>query len=321
MDNRTKIVALAGGVGGAKLAHGLAQCVPPDCLTIIVNTGDDFEHFGLYICPDLDTVCYTLAGINNPVTGWGRSDETWQVMHNLSRLGAPDWFNLGDRDIATHLERTRRLQGGQKLSQVTHDFCQAWGVRQVILPMSDDPVQTWVDTDRGLLLFQEYFVRFQCEPVVYGFRFQGAEKANPAPGIMEALSLADLVVICPSNPWVSIQPILSISGMRQAIEAKVVIAISPIIEGKALKGPAAKMYREMGITPSALAVAQHYHGLLSGFILDRLDEAQTKDIKALGICPLTTDIVMKSVPDRARLAMETIRFGEEFITRHSKEKT
>ncbi|NMC11695.1 MAG: 2-phospho-L-lactate transferase [Chloroflexi bacterium] len=309
-----KVAALAGGVGGAKLAHGLAQCLLPEKLTVIVNTGDDFKHLGLYICPDLDTVCYTLAGINNPATGWGREGETWHAMQNIAALGGPDWFNLGDKDLATHLERTRRLHAGQTLSQITNDFCRAWGNKACILPMSDDPVQTWVETDRGELIFQEYFVRYQCQPIVKGFSFQGAEQAKPAPGVIDALTEADLIIICPSNPWVSIQPILSVAGIKQAMERKIVIAVSPLIAGQALKGPAAKMYHEMGIEPSAYAVAQHYHTLISGFILDNSDKILAAEIEVIGIHPYVTDIVMHSIADRARLAWETIQFGEELLS-------
>lgn len=317
--NCLKIVALAGGVGGAKLAHGLAQRLSPECLTIIVNTGDDFEHLGLYISPDLDTVCYNLARINNPETGWGRDNETWNAMHNLTTLGAPDWFNLGDNDLATHLERTRRLHAGQTLTQVTKNFCQTWGIRTCVIPMSDDRIQTWVDTDRGKLLFQEYFVRFQCQPRVKGFEFRGVEKAAPAPGAIEAISQADLIVICPSNPWVSIQPILTVPGLREAMANRVVVAVSPLIGGQALKGPAAKMYSEMGFTPSALAVAQHYGSLLSGFILDDADQSLAGAVEASGIRPMVTNIFMNSIPERARLALETIQFGEKLIHVSSKE--
>ncbi|MBE3117592.1 MAG: 2-phospho-L-lactate transferase, partial [Candidatus Atribacteria bacterium] len=206
-----KIVALAGGVGGAKLADGLAQLLPPENLTIVVNTGDDFEHLGLYISPDLDTVCYTLAGLVNPETGWGRREETFHVLENLQKLGGPDWFHLGDRDLATHIERTRRLREGQPLSQITRDFCHAWGVRQPVLPMSDQPVRTMLDTtEDGELAFQEYFVHRKCEPKVKGFRFAGIEMARPAPGVLEMIEQADAVVVCPSNPWVSIDPILAV---------------------------------------------------------------------------------------------------------------
>jgi LPPG:FO 2-phospho-L-lactate transferase len=305
--NQLKIVALAGGVGGAKLAHGLAQILPPEDLTVIVNTGDDFEHYGLYISPDLDTVCYTLAGLANPVTGWGRVDETWQAIENAKRLGGPDWFNLGDQDLGTHLERTRRMKAGQTLTQITRDFCKAWGVQQTVLPMSNQPVRTMVNTvEHGELAFQEYFVRERCEPRVKGFRFEGVEIAEAAPGALEALESADAVVICPSNPWVSIDPILSVLKLRSTIHRlPSVVAVSPIIGGQAVKGPAAKMYVELGIQPSALAVAEHYRGLLSGFVLDNVDAEQAAKIE---IPTLTTDTLMNHLTKRAQLARDVLNF-------------
>ena len=309
------ILALAGGVGGAKRAHGLAQILPPEDLTIVVNTGDDFEHLGLSISPDLDTVCYTLAGLANPETGWGRAGETWNAMTNLKRLGAPDWFNLGDSDFATHIERTRRIKAGQSLSQVTRDFCKAWGVQHTILPMSDDPVRTMVDTDEGELPFQEYFVHRHCEPRVRSFRFDGLSTASPAPGVREALESADAIVICPSNPWVSIDPILAIlaltppsaplprsSGEGPGVRA---VAVSPIIGGQAVKGPAAKMFSELGIEPSIQAVAHHYENLLNGIVVDSLDSNLAKQIR---IPTLVTNTLMRSNADRARLAQETLQF-------------
>ena len=311
-----KIVALAGGVGGAKLAHGLAQILAPEDLTVIVNTGDDFEHLGLTICPDLDTVCYTLAGLANPETGWGRINESWNTISNIEKLGGPNWFRLGDQDIATHLERTRRLKEGQSLSQITRDFCNAWGIKHTILPMSDSPVQTIVDTDEGELAFQEYFVHRRCEPKVKGFRFEGVQFAEPAPGAREAIELAEAIVICPSNPWVSVDPILRVipltpakrpfsHGKRGWGEGKKVIAVSPIIGGKTVKGPAAKMFMELGIEPSALAVAEHYRGLLSGFVLDSIDaELSTK----ISVKTLVTDTLMKNLTDRTRLAMDVLHF-------------
>src|SRR5512145_1834632 len=211
-----KIIALAGGVGGAKLAYGLTRILPREDLTIIVNTGDDFEHYGLYISPDLDTVCYTLAGLANPETGWGRVNETWNVIQNAKALGGPGWFNLGDQDLGTHIERTRRLREGQTLSQITKDFCQAWGVRHTILPMSDQAVRTIVETDEGNLAFQEYFVHRRCEPRVRGFRFDGIDIAEPAPGAKEAVDCADAIIICPSNPWVSVDPILQTFALTPA---------------------------------------------------------------------------------------------------------
>lgn len=299
-----KIVALAGGVGGAKLAHGLAQTLPAENLTIIVNTGDDFEHFGLYICPDLDTVCYTLAGLANPETGWGRVNETWNVIQNTTRLGGPDWFNLGDQDLGTHLERTRRLKEGQHLSQITTDFCKAWGVWQTILPMSNQKVRTIVNTDAGELAFQEYFVHRRCEPRVKGFRFEGIEEAELVPGAREALQSADAIVICPSNPWVSVDPILKV--MRN-IE-RPVVAVSPIIGGETVKGPAAKMYRELGIEPSALAVARHYQDLATGFVLDQVDKQLEGEIMGLRIKTLVTNTLMESHDDRSRLAQDVLGF-------------
>jgi len=304
-----KVVALAGGVGGAKLADGLAQVLPPGDLTVIVNTGDDFEHLGLYICPDLDTVCYTLAGIANPATGWGRQGETWAALETLGQLGGPTWFRLGDHDLGLHLERTRLRRAGQLLSQITAHVCQALGVEPRVLPMSDQEIPTWVKTDEGDLPFQEYFVHRQCHPCVTGFRFQGVERARPAPGVLEALEAADLVVICPSNPWVSIDPILAVPGMRPAIERRPVVAISPIIGGQAVKGPAAKMYAELGIQPSALSVAHHYQSLLCGFVMDRLDDQQAEDVQQLDIRTLTTGTIMNSPVDRARLGKEVLDFG------------
>jgi LPPG:FO 2-phospho-L-lactate transferase len=299
-----KIVALAGGVGGAKLAHGLAQILSPEDLTIIVNTGDDFEHLGLYISPDLDTVCYTLAGLANPETGWGRVGETWQTIANIERLGGPSWFRLGDQDIATHLERTRRMKEGQPLSQITRAFCKAWGVKQTVLPMSDQPVRTIVETDEGDLPFQEYFVHRRCEPKVKGFRFDGIEMAQPAAGARAALQSADAVIVCPSNPWVSIDPILAVLS-SPATRLPALVAVSPIIGGQTVKGPAAKMYVELGIEPSALAVANHYENFLTGFVVDSVDSELAKQIK---IPTRVTDTLMKSIADRARLARDVLNF-------------
>jgi len=301
-----KIVALAGGVGGAKLAHGLAQVLPSEDLTVIVNTGDDFEHYGLYISPDLDTVCYTLAGLANLETGWGRMDESWQAITNAKGLGGPDWFNLGDQDLGTHLERTRRLNIGEALSQITHEFCKTWGIGPTVLPMSDQPVRTIVNTDEGELAFQEYFVQRRCEPKVRGFRFEGVKIAEAAPGTLEALEASDAIVICPSNPWVSIDPILEVLQLRSMVNRPPsIVAVSPIIGGQTVKGPAAKMYMELGIQPSALAVAEHYRDLLNGFILDKVDK---KLAGQLDIPTLTTDTLMDSLTKRARLAADVLNF-------------
>ncbi len=266
-----KIAALAGGVGGAKLVDGLAAILEPHELTVIVNTGDDFDHLGLRICPDLDTVCYTLAGLVNPETGWGRADESWNAIQGIGELGGPDWFRIGDRDLATHLERTRRLDRGERLSQVVTSFCDRWGVRHRIFPMTDDRVATILQTDEGELEFQEYFVQRQCRPKVQSIEFRGAPASRPAPGVVDALTAADSIVICPSNPWVSIDPILAVPGFAGALKAGRATAISPIVGGRALKGPAAKMFMELGLEPSAVSVATHYAGSIGSFVLDNED--------------------------------------------------
>jgi len=307
-----KIVALAGGVGGAKLSDGIARSNSSYSLTVVVNTGDDFSHFGLYISPDLDTVCYNLADIEEEKTGWGRRNDRWDTYNEICELNGPSWFQLGNKDLATHLERTRRLNSGDQLSEITVDFCQKWSIGPRVIPMSDDPVPTFVETDQGILPFQDYFVRLNCEPRVTGFQYQGAENAKPAPGIMEAISEADLVVICPSNPWVSITPILSIPGIRDGLKSKRVLAVSPIIGGVAVKGPAAKMYSEMGIQPSAAAVAEGYGGLLNGFVIDQQDEGLITEIEEMetgNVKCLCTDTWMKTREDRVRLADSVVNFG------------
>ena len=311
-----KIVALAGGVGGAKLADGLARLIPIPTLTVVVNTGDDFILFGLNISPDLDTVCYNLAGFEDPAAGWGRADESWDVLKEIQRLGGPDWFRLGDKDLATHLERTRRLGAGEPLSSITADFCRVWGIEAVVMPMSDDSVATIVQTDQEELSFQDYFVKLACEPAVSGFRFQGVDKSQPAPGVIQAINEADFIVICPSNPWVSIDPILAVPGIRSALEGKVVLAVSPIIGGKAVKGPAAKMYLEMGITPSANAVADHYGLLLDGIVIDKQDEGILFDRSGESNHPIkvfSADTWMKTRKDRFRLAGEVVDFGQQLL--------
>lgn len=307
--SQLRVVALAGGVGGARLADGLAQVLFPANFTVIVNVGDDFEHFGLKICPDLDTVCYTLAGIANPETGWGRADEGWRTLETLEQLSAPTWFRLGDRDLGLHLERTRRLYLGDPLSQVTADFCRMLGVIPQVLPVTDDCVPTWVHTTEGVLSFQEYFVRRRCEPQVTGFHFAGATVAKAAPGVFAALEQADLVIFCPSNPWVSLDPILAIPGVRERVQQRLAVGVSPIIAGRTVKGPAAKMYRDQGIEPSAWAVAHHYQDLLAGFVLDLSDRDEVEPVETLGLAVHRTDIVMKSSLERKRLGKEVIEFG------------
>ncbi|NPV57698.1 MAG: 2-phospho-L-lactate transferase [Anaerolineae bacterium] len=308
---KMRVTALAGGVGGAKLADGLYRSPMINDLAVIVNIGDDFEHFGLTICPDLDTVCYTLAGIANPDTGWGQSEDTYAVIKTLERLGGPSWFKLGDKDIATHMERTRLLRARNRLSTVTAMLSRKWGIECCVLPASDDPVPTIVSTvEMGSLAFQEYFVKYQYQPQVVEFIFKNASKAQPAPGVLEAIEASDLIIFCPSNPWVSLDPILAIPGIREAVSSKRVIAISPIIGGKTVKGPAAKMFKELGIYPSALAVADHYRSLLEGILIDHADDALAGAIDRMGIKPLVTDTFMRHIPDRIRLAEEAIHFAK-----------
>jgi LPPG:FO 2-phospho-L-lactate transferase len=305
-----KIVALAGGVGGAKLIFGLAQVLDPGELSVIVNTGDDFEHFGLYICPDLDTVCYHLAGINNITTGWGRKGETFLSLSEAVYLGGPDWFQIGDKDLGTHLERTRRLHSGQKLSEITKHFCQVWDISTHVYPMTDDKVSTQLQTKEfGELPFQEYFVHHNCQPTITSINFSGVDKARPVKDSIRAIREADLIVICPSNPWVSIDPILSIQSIRESIIGKKVIAVSPIIQNKALKGPAAKMFSEMGIEPSALSVLRHYKDVITGFIFDKLDNNLKDQLEREGIISFAVDTIMTSDKKKASLAKKLIDFS------------
>ena len=307
-----KVVTLAGGVGGAKLAHGLAQILAPEELTVIVNTADDFQHLGLAISPDLDTVTYTLAGIANSETGWGIAGDTFEFLGALERLGGETWFRLGDRDLATHVERSRRLWAGESLTQITRALCGALGVRPTILPMTDEWVRTIVQTDNGELEFQDYFVRLRCEPRVTGFRFDGIEDADPSPEAIAALDSAGAIVICPSNPFVSIDPILSLPGVREALLARAgpIVAVSPIVGGQAIKGPAAKMLAELRLDVSARAVAEHYQGLIAGFVLDAVDSALASELESTGLSVLVTDTLMRSTADRARLAREVLDFAQ-----------
>ena len=313
-----KCVALCGGVGGAKLALGLSHILNPDDLSLIVNTGDDFTHLGLHISPDLDTVMYTLAGLSNAEQGWGRAGETWQFMSALRKLGGEDWFQLGDLDLATHVERTRRLAAGETLSRITRDLFAALGVGAQVLPMSDDPVATIIHTPDGPLAFQHYFVRDKCAPVVTGFYFAGHEQAAPAPGVPEALHDPDLdcIVICPSNPFVSIDPILAVPGIRAALATAraPVIAVSPIVGGRAIKGPTAKMMQELGVPLTASAVAAHYHGLLDGFILDETDADMARQLTATGLACRSAQSVMHTLQDRVKLAQSVLDFAATIKT-------
>ena len=306
--NNPKIVALAGGVGGAKLATGLQAVLPPGCLTVIVNTADDFEHWGLTICPDLDTVLYNLAGVHNPETGWGRAQESFATLGEISRLGGEDWFRLGDQDLALHLRRTEWLHQGCSLTEVTERLRNSLGVPSAILPMSDSPVHTLVHTDEGDLPFQHYFVRRRCEPMVIDLTFVGASEAHLTDSVQEALDGADLIVFCPSNPYLSLDPILSIPGLRGQLRrmATPKIAVSPIVGGQAIKGPAAKMMRELGQSVSPLTVVDHFDGLLTGFILDAQDAVLQA---AVDLPVLVTDTLMTDPISKATLARQVLDFG------------
>ena len=321
------LVALAGGVGGARLADGLAQCLRPSSppspalapplenaiseassLTVIVNTGDDFDLWGLRVCPDLDTMMYTLAGIANPQTGWGIEGDTFETLDMLKRLGEDVWFRVGDRDLAIDLRRTLLLREGKRLTQVTERLCRSLGMASNIhiLPMTDEAVATLVETDQGTLAFQDYFVRRGWQPIVQRVHFQGTEHARLPVEVQAALDRADLVVLCPSNPFVSLDPILSLADMRDRLRGQRTVAVSPIIGGQAVKGPAAKMFRELGQEPTAVAVARHYADFLDGFVIDRVDADQRTDIERLNMRVLVTDTLMRDRADRARLAREML---------------
>jgi LPPG:FO 2-phospho-L-lactate transferase len=283
----------------------------PADLTVIVNTGDDFEHLGLAVSPDLDTVMYTLAGLDDPRRGWGRRDESWSFMRALAALGGETWFQLGDGDLATHMERTRRLRAGEKLSAITADFCRRLGIAVAIFPMSDDRVRTRVWTDLGQLDFQDYFVRRRCTPAVHRLAYEGAAVARPHPLAMAALHDARVraVVICPSNPWLSIEPMLALPGLRAAVAAcpAPVIAVSPIVAGAAVKGPTAKMMAELGIPVTASAVARRYSDLLDGYVVDRADAAQATE---LDVAVMVTNTLMRSLADREGLARDVLAHAD-----------
>jgi LPPG:FO 2-phospho-L-lactate transferase len=297
------VVALSGGVGGAKLALGLYRILPPNMLTVVANTGDDFEHLGLSISPDLDTLLYTLSDQANRELGWGRRGETWTFMAALEKLGGESWFRLGDGDLATHVERTRRLAAGESLSAIIDDFRQRFGIAARLLPMSDDRVRTRLDTDQGRLDFQDYFVRLRCEPLVRRLEFTGSENARPNQNFLAALANPELraVVICPSNPFISVDPILAIPGVRQALRdcRAPVIAVSPIIGGKAVKGPTAKMMGELGLPVDAAAVARHYGDFLDIYIADETDREAVAVLDVPVVLALT---LMVTLEDREELA-------------------
>jgi LPPG:FO 2-phospho-L-lactate transferase len=312
-----KVFALAGGVGGAKLAAGLQAVLPPGDLAVVVNTADDFDLWGLHVCPDLDTVMYTLADLANPETGWGVAGESFAALGMLARYGEDTWFKLGDRDLATHILRTLRLRAGESLTRITTDLSGALGVRSVILPMCDEPVATVLHTPEGSLEFQEYFVRRRQKDEVLAIELRGIGDARPTDAVLEALAAADLVVFCPSNPVVSIGPILAVPGMRKALAASRApkIAVSPIVGGRALKGPADRMLASLGHEVSAAGVARMYEGLVGGMVVDRVDEGERSEIEALGMRVLVTDVIMRDAPNRARLAREVLEFGDGQVAR------
>lgn len=304
--SQKKVLALSGGVGGAKLALGLSKILAAEQLTVVANTADDFEHMGLHVSPDLDTVMYTLAGLNNQEQGWGLAGESWSMLSAMEQLGGETWFRLGDRDIATHLRRSQLLADGQSLTKITDTLCKQLGVSHTLLPMSNDPVRTFIDSDQGELPFQHYFVREQCQPIVKGFSFKGLESARATPELMALLADPNLqaVIICPSNPFVSVDPILKLSGVKEALKASAakVIAISPIVAGAALKGPAAKMMQELSMPVTADAVARYYGDLLDLFVIDESDATLSDSMIQSGMEVAVTNTIMKSLEDRKNLA-------------------
>ena len=303
-----RVCALAGGVGGAKLAAGLQAVLPPGDLSIVTNTADDFDLWGLRVCPDLDTVMYTLAGIANEETGWGVAGESFAALAMISAYGEDAWFKLGDRDLATHVLRTQRLHAGTRLTEVTAGLTAALGLRSTLLPMCDEPVATVLETPDGLLEFQEYFVRHGQRDEVLDVKLRGVESARVPEEVSEEISRAEAIVFCPSNPVVSIGPILAVPGMRELLTDSPVprVAVSPIVGGRALKGPADKMLRSLGHEVSAVGVARMYEGIVDGFLVDRLDGGEEARISALGMHVLATDAVMRDGPDRERLAREVV---------------
>jgi len=301
----TRVAVLTGGVGGAKLVDGLNALLAPGDLTAIVNTGDDFRHFGLAISPDIDALLYTLSGKANRAQGWGREGETWSFMAALRELGGEDWFNLGDGDLALHVLRAARLAAGEPLSRIVADFASAWGLRLSVLPMSDNPVATRLDTDEGSLAFQTYFVARQCQPAVRAIAFAGADTAQPAPGVLAAIARADAVLIAPSNPWLSIDPILAVPAIRQALIATSapVVVVSPLVGGKAVKGPTAKLMAELGLAVNNHTIAVHYRDWADGMVVHGDDDAPS-DMAAT-----RTDTLMHDQADRIRVARAALQLA------------
>jgi LPPG:FO 2-phospho-L-lactate transferase len=307
------ITTLAGGVGGARFADGLVQAAGADNVTVVVNTADDFELYGLRICPDLDTVLYTLGGIANPVLGWGIDGDTRATLDGIAAYGEEPWFQLGDRDFATHILRTAWLREGQTLEAVTDVLRQRLGIQTSIIPMTSDPVATTIETPSGWLAFQDYFVRRRQQDAVIGVSFVGIEEASPSESALDAIRDAELIMLAPSNPIVSIGPILAIPPFHRALSDRraPAVAISPIIGGRALKGPADRMMQTLGHESTALGVARLYEGLIDGFVIDHVDADQAPEIEdELGIAVFVTDAIMHDIADRGRLAREAMAFGE-----------
>lgn len=312
MTHPPRVVALSGGVGGARLADGLARVLPPDRLTVIVNTGDDFRHYGLYVAPDIDTVLYTLSSRANPSTGWGLAGDSDAVMRALRALGDDAWFHLGDQDLATHLLRSAALADGQTATTITRRLAATLGVGPSILPATDDPLATLIQTDSGELDFQTWFVRQRCQPEASGLRYAGAEAARPTPEVLAALAAADVIVVGPSNPYLSLGPILALPGFRAALRsaAGVKVAVSPLVGGQAVKGPAADMLRRLAGHSGNPQVAEHYADFLQGLVIDRTDAADARALRSLGLTVHATDILIPDRPARQRLATEVLAFAQ-----------
>lgn len=311
------VIALSGGIGGAKLALGLSRILPPSELRVVANTGDDFEHLGFYICPDIDTLIYTLGGVSNTEQGWGRADETWSFMEALRRNDPEQaWFLLGDKDLDTHRIRTAELAGGASLTDVTASLARRFGVKADILPMSDQPVRTHLEVEDGVgsrwLPFQEYFVKLQCQPVIRQIEYRGSAQARPSQPLKAALQSGRVraVILCPSNPFLSIDPILSVPGLRELLIdcAAPVVAVSPVVGGKALKGPTSKIMAELGLTSDCQAIARHYGDLLDGLVIDSADRDQRGALEQMGLQVSVTQTVMQSLADREQLARDVLEF-------------
>ena len=307
-------LALSGGIGGAKLALGLEYIFKSTKLMIAGNTGDDFEHFGLNISPDLDTLLYTLSGKSDLERGWGLANETWSFMKAMKEIGGETWFQLGDRDLAIHVERTRRLKEGERLSLITSSLCRKFGVKSHIVPATDDSLKTLVKTPKGILSFQQYFVRDQCRPKILGLKYEGLENAQPCPALKEALesSLLETVVVCPSNPFLSIDPILAVKGVREKLKSSNarVLAVSPIVGGDAVKGPTANNLRDLGFSVSAYTIAKYYSDFIDGFMLDKGDENEISRIESLGMQVGLADTVMTDLQSKIKLAEDILRFSK-----------